>query len=117
MADPATRNPDGTWKDGVSGNPAGRPKRKVNLTAELDEYLDELGLEARREVYRNMVALALSAEGHAVSALKLMFDRVDGLPERVLNLQGETTTHIKRYGFVADLEKKDDPGEEDSESE
>ncbi len=68
----------GRWEPGQSGNPKGRPLD--SLTSLLKQYLDQGGNKAHKEeVIESLVKLAKSegAQGQ-VSALKEIFDRLDG---------------------------------------
>lgn len=35
-----SRNPDGTFREGVSGNPAGRPKGSISIKDKIRQYLE-----------------------------------------------------------------------------
>jgi hypothetical protein len=80
------RLPDGTWPRGVSGNPSGRPPKGHTLADKLRAKLDELsklkgGSDGRTvgdDVVDAAIELALSGEPHAVRAVELILDRIDG---------------------------------------
>lgn len=76
MTDVAKRNPDGTFPAGVSGNPAGRPSKKNQIT----ELKQDLEIAIRKnvkprdiqEIITEMVELA---KGGSVMAAKLILDK------------------------------------------
>jgi Family of unknown function (DUF5681) len=80
------RLPDGTWPRGVSGNPSGRPPKGHTLGDKLRAKLAELsklkgGSDGRTvgdDVVDGVIQLALSGEPHAVRAVELILDRIDG---------------------------------------
>lgn len=79
------------WKKGVSGNPNGRPRRGNTLTDILKEHLEIKDVEIEDEngkikkiTRKNALAekLIIVALGGDVSAIKYIFDRIDGPIER-----------------------------------
>ena len=72
------------WKPGQSGNPGGRPKRKL-----IDEALEELLLRNDSElalaIAKKLLARAKTGE---VKAIQLVAERVQGKPKRQLELSG-----------------------------
>jgi hypothetical protein len=74
------------WLPGQSGNPSGRPPKGHTLADKLRAKLDELsklkgGSDGRTvgdDVIDAAIKLALSGEPHAVRAVELILDRIDG---------------------------------------
>lgn len=78
MTELTTRNDDGTFQKGVSGNPNGRPKGKKN---ELTELKQDLELAIRRSlpvtrITKIVEKVAELAEGGNLRAAKLILDKV-----------------------------------------
>jgi hypothetical protein len=79
------RGPNGRWASGHSGNPRGSPKRPKCLTRELERILARRvnGRPIRVAVANKVIKMALEGD---VSALRLLWSYVDGLPlQRVLD--------------------------------
>ena len=53
--DPEKQNPDGTWKKGVSGNPAGRPLKKRD---KLDKLIEQFYGPECEQIVVNMMEVA-----------------------------------------------------------
>jgi hypothetical protein len=72
------------WKPGQSGNPGGRPKRRL-----IDEALEELLLSNDSElalaIAKKLLARAKTGE---IKAIQLVAERVQGRPKRHLELSG-----------------------------
>jgi Family of unknown function (DUF5681) len=72
------------WKPGQSGNPGGRPKRRL-----IDEALEELLLgndsELSLAIAKKLLARAKRGE---VKAIQLVAERVQGKPKRNLEISG-----------------------------
>lgn len=63
------------WKQGESGNPAGRPRGAFPLSKALRDALQANGGEALREIVGKIIEKAKAGEPNA---LKMVMDRVDG---------------------------------------
>ncbi len=74
------RNNKGQFKKGQSGNPSGRPKNQT-FTKELRMFMNELDpvMGVQRLEYIVSVLFSKACEGD-LSAIKMIMDRVDGLP-------------------------------------
>lgn len=71
------------FKKGQSGNPAGRPKKGEALTDILKAFLDKKdGSKTRKQqLVERLYDLAMAGE---VSAMKYIFDRIDGkVPDKL----------------------------------
>ena len=66
---------DTRFKPGQSGNPGGRPKGLLNLTAMLRKELRARNNEKARELVKAAVEQAIDGKG---GALKEVLDRIDG---------------------------------------
>jgi len=74
--------PKTAWKPGQSGNPKGRPPKGQSLTDALKERVD------KQAIADKLYEMAIEGD---ISALKYIYDRVDGKPGESIDLnhQGE----------------------------
>jgi hypothetical protein len=77
---------------GISGNPYGRPKKGKCLTDVLEKALSK----KRKDGQTNKAALAdalisLAIEGRDVTAIRYVFDRLDGRPKETVELENTVT--------------------------
>ncbi len=98
------------WKPGISGNPAGRPKKERALTRILelhgDKFIEYQGskITAKHLLANLLWQLALKGEvelpgGETIKgnlddwldAVKLIYSQVDGPPKQELDVSGELT--------------------------
>lgn len=70
------------WKKGQSGNPSGRRKGTVSLTAALKRTLTPKTLNA---IARKLERMALAGDAQAI---KLIWERLDGKPSEKVELSG-----------------------------
>ena len=63
--------PSTAWKPGQSGNPNGRPPKGQTLTDALKERVD------KQQIADKLYEMAMEGD---ISALKYIYDRVDGRP-------------------------------------
>jgi len=83
---------------GKSGNPQGRPKKGETLTDLLREKIETTKtakekLTRKEKIIEKLIALA---EGGDLSALKYLFDRIDGRPKESIELtDGAVDTRLK----------------------
>lgn len=82
------------WKPGESGNPNGRPPKGEALTDILNSKLD------KEEMVEKIIQIAIEKED--LSAIKYIFDRLDGKPKESIEHSGE----IERPVFI--IEGDDD---------
>jgi hypothetical protein len=76
----AKRGPKGRFVRGASGNPGGRPKAEVCLTALLRAALAERNEDGKRTKARAVIdALVEQACEGKTAAIQQIFDRIDGL--------------------------------------
>lgn len=85
------RNPDGTFKEGVSGNPAGKPKGSKHLSTLLWEALqkkakDKTGKETDTTVADLLIQRLLKDAVEKGSRIEMIFDRIDGQAKQEIDL-------------------------------
>lgn len=74
-----------SFRAGRSGNPGGRPKAEVCLTALLRAALAERDVEGKRTKARAVIdALVSEACQGRTAAIQQIFDRIDGLLQPIL---------------------------------
>ena len=75
-----------SFRPGASGNPGGRPKAEVCLTALLRAALAERDVEGKRTKARAVIdALVSEACQGRTAAIQQIFDRIDGLLQPILD--------------------------------
>jgi hypothetical protein len=97
------RNNKGQFIKGESGNPSGRPQNQT-FTKELRAFMNELDsvLGVQRIEYIVSVLFNRACEGD-LSAIKMIMDRVDGLPTQ--HVETRTFDTIK----VVDIDEIESP--------
>lgn len=107
----ATRNADGTFPAGVSGNPLGRPKGKKNELTELKQDL-EIAVRKSLPVHRIkgiVEKVAQMAEEGNLRAAKLILDKVISNAKDVDDVDnkgvGGITIRIENATFAAKREQ------------
>ncbi len=103
------RNPDGTFKPGVSGNPDGRPKGSVSLKTVLQERIAEPTEDGT--IYADALidsTLRAALEGDA-QARKLVFEHLEGKPHQsiALDAHAELVTLVDNIPEIAEVEKRE----------
>ena len=90
-----SRNDNGTFKKGFSGNPKGKPKGTKSPTTQLRRILEETtgDISNMEIVCRNVINLAFEGKQWAI---ELIFNRLDGRP----NLAEEKDQSILPSGFI-----------------
>lgn len=98
------------WQKGQSGNPSGRPKNMVNLTAILNEALQDDHIETKttgkgknkktKQIKTNYAVLIIMrmldmavAQGND-KMINAIFDRIEGKPVQSVNLGGQAGNPI-----------------------
>ena len=84
-----SRNADGTWRDGVSGNPAGRPAGVGSVITELRKQVQIVGTDGRTPaevIAEQLIALAVSGD---LRAIRECIDRLDGSPKQFVATSNE----------------------------
>jgi hypothetical protein len=95
---PNRRAPRTAWKPGTSGNPAGRPPNERALANALREIVNP------RELAQKLYDLAMGADfgEPSLPAMKLIFERLEGLPPASVNLDA---TLNPRLEILAELKR------------
>jgi hypothetical protein len=78
------------WPKGVSGNPGGRPKKKL-ITDELERLLEQEAPEANGKSWATVIAEALlnQARRGDVRAIAELANRIEGKPLQPVELSGD----------------------------
>ncbi len=91
MANP---KPTYSFPKGTSGNPGGRPKRSWTFQSLMEQAVEEvvqtkegLSLPVKTLVAKRLVAMAINGD---IQAMKEIFNRMDGLPKRSIELTNNT---------------------------
>lgn len=91
-----------SWKPGQSGNPGGKPRRKIitdELTKQLVRRVRDGGPTVAQEAALTLIRLMLAGD---VAATKLVMNYVEGLPVQSVEFGGPAggpvpfTIHIER---------------------
>ncbi len=98
------------FKEGQSGNPAGRPKGSRNLSTILRELLDEeIELsDGEKKKYKEVIIrkLITKANDGDLRAITEIFDRVDGKPTQEIHHE------VTETGFLSFDPLSDDQGDQ-----
>jgi hypothetical protein len=100
MSDPqqqeSNRNEDGTFKEGVSGNPGGRPKGSVSLKTLIQQKIAEVPIGQTKAWAEQIVETLLekAVVDKDVAAQKLIINYVDGMPIQTTELTGKDGTDL-----------------------
>ncbi len=81
----STRNKDGTFVAGKSGNPAGRPKKEQTIGELITDHDVQRAVTVLNSIIKNVKA----KDGDRINAIKLLFNRKEGTPTQTIN---QTTT-------------------------
>jgi len=111
VSEVATRNTDGTFVAGVSGNPLGRPKGKKNQLTELKQDLEIAVRKALpvSRITKIVEKVALMAEEGNLRAAKLILDKTISNAKDVDDVDskgvGGITIRIENATFKAQREQ------------
>tara|TARA_B110001454_G_C12488988_1_gene337602 strand:- start:190 stop:510 length:321 start_codon:yes stop_codon:yes gene_type:complete len=99
------RDKKGQFKKGSSGNPSGRPKNQT-FTKELRTYMNEIDpvIGIQRLEFIVTVLFTRACEGD-LTAIKMIMDRVDGLPTQTVETRTFDTIKVID---IDDVESPDD---------
>ena len=85
---PAKKDPRATqWKPGQSGNPKGRPPKGHSITEMVQSMMNERP-EIKEAVTAKIMQLCLDGD---ITALKMLWNYMDGMPTQTNKLQVEQT--------------------------
>lgn len=98
------RNPDGTFKPGVSGNPAGRPKGKT-MKEFAREYLMNLDDDKKKEWLDKV-------------GFETIWKMAEGNPHQTEDITSDGEKIVPIYGSISryNSDKKDIPAEQEDKS-
>lgn len=85
------RNPDGTFKEGFSGNPNGRPKGTISLKTLIQRKIEEIPIGQTKAWADQLVEglLEKAVVEKDVAAYKLIMNYVDGMPLQTHEVGGK----------------------------
>lgn len=85
------RNEDGTFKEGISGNPGGRPIGSVSLKTLIQRKIAEIPIGQTKAWAEQVVdsLLEKAVVDKDVAAQKLIFNYVDGMPIQTTEITGK----------------------------
>ena len=85
-----TRNPDGTFKRGYSGNPNGLPKGTFSLTAMLKRRLEEVPVGQTKSYAEQLVQIILDKGivDKDTKTINMILSYVDGMPRQRVGIEG-----------------------------
>jgi len=99
------RNPDGTFKEGVSGNPNGRPPGSLSLVKILKDELEKVpqGQQVSYAVAFIKKILHQALIDGDTNSQKMIMNYVDGMPLQKTDLTslGEKINPIPIYGGIS----------------
>lgn len=114
MAEPEntgeSRNPDGTFKKGVSGNPAGKPPGAFSITAMIRERLQEVPLGQVKtygaQIVERMLEKAV-VEGNDRMIAEI-WHYMDGMPRQPMDLNMDRESLPMLTEYLRNLSKAPD---------
>ena len=109
---------DNQWEKGKSGNPKGRPKKEYCLTDILKEQgniedveTPQCMISRKQAIAKKLWALAMSGD---ISALKYLYDRIDGTPKQTIATaitQIDNPIHDMLQEVIAEFKESDSEDE------
>lgn len=102
MTDTDTRNPDGTFKKGVSGNPRGRP-RGLDFRALVDSYAAKAGKNVGMHMWLVYRALLRGALNGDVPAARELLNRLCTADPLELSINGAGISDTERSVRIKSL--------------
>ncbi len=110
------RNPDGTFKEGMSGNPAGKPVGARSFTTKVREALAKIA-EGKDYTYEEAFIKAIlkkSIIDQDTGMMRTVWEQLDGKPlQRVANADGsniQTSTVLVKFLDGKDNNNQHTPG-------
>ena len=119
MANP---NPKNKWQPGVSGNPKGRARKGKTLTDILEKHLrrrKEMP-DGKRMSHKDILAIKLielAEENDDTTALKYIYDRIDGKPTETVDTKHSGNIQIGIDRVIYDSVHGNDDTEADVDDE
>lgn len=98
------RLPSTAWKKGQSGNPKGAPQKDESITFLMKKFLESCP-EGQEKTYKQIFvekAYAKAVKDGDVTAQKMIWNYIDGLPQGHLDLtsKGDTINQSLKVEFV-----------------
>lgn len=109
------RNPDGTFPEGVSGNPKGRPPKGYSITEMMKEMLSSKP-EVKEAIGKSILKKALEGD---VTAMRMLWQYMDGMPLNKTELTGKDgeslSINLVDSGYLSRYNKTDGSSDRSSE--
>lgn len=104
----SNRNEDGTFKQGMSGNPNGRPKGTYSIMTILRKKMEEIPLGQTKEWGHQIAEIILDeAVVHRKSdMLKLLVNYMDGMPNQKVDFGVDKENITELTAFLQAVAKK-----------
>lgn len=93
-----SRNPDGTFKKGVSGNPAGKPEGSFSLIAMLKAELQKCPEGQDKKTFADMLIQRIMKKAISDgddSQIRNILQYVEGMPKQKLEMSGTIDTRLE----------------------
>lgn len=92
------RDERGRFKPGVSGNPAGKPKDTISITAAIRRRLEMLGPDQKRTVLEHLADnIMQDALDGKPRERKLTWNYIDGMPQQKVEVSGDLIIEIVNF--------------------
>jgi hypothetical protein len=92
------------WQKGQSGNPKGKPKGALSWKTALKQRFAD-GLITQYELVDRLMEIAKHGEDTAaLGAIKLMMDRMEGLPGQKVEIEAKSIADLIRLGHEKRVE-------------
>lgn len=107
------RNPDGTFKEGVSGNPAGRPVGSLNFATKWKIFIEKVAKQNNMtpdEIDEQLLAVGFKkAKEGDFQFYKDIHDRVHGKAIQPTEFKNPLVVEIKQINYVVPEAPKTEP--------
>lgn len=105
------RNPDGTFKPGVSGNPSGRPPGSLSIIGIIKEKLSEVPIGQRRTLAETLAEQILDAAivNKDGTMQREILHYIDGMPNQKVDFGVDKENIGELTDFLQAMAKKNAP--------
>lgn len=104
------RNPDGTFKKGVSGNPAGKPVGTTSFKTKWEKFIEKVATQNNmtpEEIDEQLLAVGFKkAKEGDFQFYKDIHDRVHGKAVQPTELKGNIEVEIKKINYIVPEQPK-----------